>query len=425
MKIEELHQLYLNSKGICTDTRAIEKDSIFFALKGGNFDGNKFANKALDSGCKFAVVDDSSVAGNGLIHVDDTLKTLQRLAHYHRNYMSAEVIGITGSNGKTTTKELLTIVLDTSFKVWATPGNFNNHIGLPLTVLSAPSDTEVLILEMGDNKTGDIAELCEIAEPDYGYITNVGKDHLAGYEEGFTGNVKAKGELFDYIRANNKIAFVNTQDEVVLPLAKDIQKQITFGNKGDHTFLKLNAMDPFISYINHSGEICKTQLVGKYNLANIEAVYCIASYFKVDEKLIEKAISTYIPENNRSQLVKTDLNEILMDAYNANPSSVELALTSLSDLDANNKVSILGDMFELGDESQDEHQNIINLTETLNLNTTIFIGETYSNCTTKESHLFKDKAEFEKWIESNPIKNATILLKGSRGMKMETLKDCL
>ncbi len=415
-----LYDIYLSSEGVCTDTRRIVPNSIFFALKGANFDGNKYALDAIKQGCSYAVVDDSQVHGENIILVDNVLQTLQNLANDHRLAIGAKVIAITGSNGKTTTKELLHEILKTSYKVTATPGNFNNHIGLPLTVLSAPVDTEILLLEMGDNQLGDIELLCQIAEPEYGIITNIGKDHLGGYEDGFDGNIQAKKELFDYLYDKSQIAFVNADDNLLMSIANDLNK-ITYGKKGTSLHLEQISSASFLQFKSLIEGICKTQLVGDYNLMNIETAYCIAQHFDIPNEVIESAIANYTPANNRSQLTKTERNTVILDAYNANPSSVELALKSLQSMDATNQLAVLGDMLELGEISNDEHQNMINLAHELGIQS-VFIGTIYSSCSFHENQKhFKTKADFIQVTEKDPISDSLILLKGSRSMKMEDL----
>ena len=424
MEISSLYEKFKASDGVCTDTRKIKPNTIFFALKGDNFNGNQYALDAVQKGCSYAVVDDPSIKGNNIILVPDVLKMLQDLANHHRHELQARVIAITGSNGKTTTKELLYEVLQTQFKVTATPGNFNNHIGLPLTILSAPAITEVLILEMGDNQPGDIDLLCEIAEPEFGLITNIGKDHLGGYDNGFEGNVLAKKELFDYLEKTNKIAFVNAADDLLMRISKDVTR-VLYGAPGTLLNLELETSPNFLTFKSLIKGSCVTKLVGDYNLYNIESTYCIARHLEISDSQTEAAISAYLPENNRSQLVSTTSNTIVLDAYNANPSSVELALLSLNNMKAPKPVAILGDMLELGEASEDEHQNMMDLAARLNI-TAFFVGETYNRCKLHQDQLgFVNQNEIINYLKTSPLKNATILLKGSRSMKMEELLPSL
>jgi UDP-N-acetylmuramoyl-tripeptide--D-alanyl-D-alanine ligase len=422
MDIALLYKYFSESSGVCTDTRKMHDNCIFIALRGENFNGNAYAPQALEKGARLAVVDDSSLQGPSYFFVEDTLRALQELASFHRRELNAKVIAITGSNGKTTTKELLAGVLSTTFKIVATPGNFNNHIGLPLTILSAPTGTEILLLEMGDNQPGDINELCEISDPDVGYITNIGKDHLAGYENGFEGNVASKAELFDYLRNHNRPVFVDRRDPLLMKLTQGMQ-QILFGEQDESNQPEFQE-SVFVTYRNSEGELKPTNLIGAYNLRNIEAVYAIARYFKVEVNKIDRAITAYTPENNRSQLLKTESNTLLMDAYNANPSSVSEALESFAKV-SGDKVALLGDMLELGTESTKEHQEMIDLAHKLNISC-LFIGEEYTKCEpTGHAKIFSCKKDAEQYLIDNPYRNTTILLKGSRGMAMETFKAFL
>lgn len=412
----------MRSSGICTDTRKITAKSIFVALKGENFNGNLFAKNALDKGCIYAIVDEEVEYDHRIIKVDNCLKTLQDLANLHRIALDIPVIAITGSNGKTTTKELLKITLEKKYKVHATPGNYNNHIGLPLTILSAPTDTEVLITEMGDNKPGDILELCLIAEPDFAYITNVGKDHLEGYGS-FEENVKTKKELFDYACANNKQIFYNEKDELVKSIIPLNCKKISFGNEQAKNSLKYISANPLIHYQDSGNRQVFTQLPGKFNFANIEAVWAIASFLGVIPEHINAAIASYTPSNNRSQLVDTNTNKILLDAYNANPSSMELAIESFFEIESSMQKSvILGDMLELGETAQHEHNEIIKKLEPYTLNKIYLVGTLFSSCSIpKSAECFKSTEELAKHLAENKLHNNFILIKGSRGNRLEIL----
>lgn len=422
MDIALLYKYFSESSGVCTDTRKMHENCIFISLRGDNFNGNTYAPQALEKGARLAVVDDPSLKGPSYFLVEDTLKALQELASYHRQELNSKVIAITGSNGKTTTKELLASVLSTTFKIIATPGNFNNHIGLPLTILSAPIGTEILLLEMGDNQPGDIDELCEISDPDVGYITNIGKDHLAGYENGFEGNVASKAELFDYLRNHNRPVFVDRRDSLLMELTQGMQ-QVIFGEQEEPNPSGFTE-SVFVTYRNPDGELKQTNLIGAYNLRNIQAAYAIAHYFGVEVNKIDQAITNYTPENNRSQLLKTENNTLLMDAYNANPSSVSEALESFAKV-GGDKVALLGDMLELGRESTKEHQEMIELAHKLNISC-VFIGEEYAKCApTGHAKIFSSKKDAEQFLRDNPLQNTTILLKGSRGMAMETFKAFL
>lgn len=426
MELKALYQIYLQHPVISTDSRQVQPNDLFIALHGDRFDGNRFAQQALDKGAAYAVVDDPTLKGERFIHVSDTLQILQSLARHHRTQLNVPVIAITGSNGKTTTKELCTAVLRERWQVWATPGNFNNHIGLPLTILRSPSNTELLLLEMGDNKPGDIRELCEIALPDFGYITNVGKDHLAGYgsqEE----NVATKAELFDYLRAHQKTAFVQSTDTLVKSLAREIKRTVLFGSTGEFAHLHFLDAKPAVRYRNESGDLIATQLIGQYNFDNIAAAHCIGKYFEVPESQIDLAIQAYRPDNNRSQLVETATNTLILDAYNANPSSVELALRSFAAMDTDRtKTVILGDMLELGDHSVDEHQAIVSLLAELALDHVLLVGDEYKKCRLEAgTRHFSSKEELHAYLEQHPLESRFILIKGSRSLQMESVQAYL
>ncbi|CAM1370157.1 UDP-N-acetylmuramoyl-tripeptide--D-alanyl-D-alanine ligase [Tenacibaculum litoreum] len=415
MKIEDLYKLYITHGLVDTDTRNIRKNTLFFALKGENFNGNKFAEEAVDKGASYAVIDEAEYKTSGkLILVEDVLETLQELANYHRNQLQIPVIALTGSNGKTTTKELINAVLSTKYKTTATQGNLNNHIGVPLTLLSMSKDTEIGIVEMGANHAKEIELLSEIANPDYGYITNFGSAHLEGFGS-LEGVVKAKSELYDYLRTQNKKVFVNPNDEKQITKTKGIEK-ITF--EESITFIEAN---PFVKLSYNNIEIL-SNLIGVYNYANISAAITIGSYFNISSEQIKRAIESYIPSNNRSQVINTYTNKIILDAYNANPTSMKAALESFSKLQANNKTVILGDMFELGEYSSKEHQSIVNLIEELDLDQAFLIGENFHKTITKHKK-FKDFYEFEEYIKNNQIESSTILVKGSRGMALERVVE--
>ena len=352
MKIEELHRLYLSTGLVDTDTRNIRKGSIFFALKGGNFNGNTFAQQALKNGASFSIVDEQAYAKGGqIILVEDVLATLQKLANFHRKFLHIPIIGLTGSNGKTTTKELIYAVLKTSYKAKATHGNLNNHIGVPLTLLSFGTDTEIGIVEMGANHQKEIEFLSNIAEPDFGYITNFGKAHLEGFGS-IEGVIKGKSELYDFLKTHKKTAFVNPNDEKQVELTAGINR--IFFDK-DFEILEVH---PFLK-ISFEDTIIETQLVGSYNIPNLMVAITIAKYFKISNTAIKEAISNYLPNNNRSQIVEKRQNKILLDAYNANPSSMEAAITYFASTDLEEKSLILGDMFELGESAAEEHRKII------------------------------------------------------------------
>lgn len=411
MKIEELYSLYITHGLVDTDTRTIRKNTLFFALKGENFNGNKFAEEAITNGARYAIIDEADYkTSEKLILVDNVLETLQKLANHHRNQLGIPVIALTGSNGKTTTKELINSVLSKKYKTTATLGNLNNHIGVPLTLLSMNKNTEVGIVEMGANHAKEIEFLSEIANPDYGYITNFGSAHLEGFGS-LEGVVKAKSELYDYLRAKNKKVFVNPNDEKQIAKTKDIES-IIFDKS-----IKFIEANPFVKLSYNNTEIL-SNLIGAYNFANISAAITIGNYFNVTTELIKEAIENYVPSNNRSQVINTKTNRIILDAYNANPTSMKAALESFSKLQANNKTIILGDMFELGKYSSNEHQSIVNFIKELNLDEAFLIGENFYKTTTKYKR-FNGFNEFEEYIKNNQIESSTILVKGSRGMALE------
>ncbi|MCS6834101.1 MAG: UDP-N-acetylmuramoyl-tripeptide--D-alanyl-D-alanine ligase, partial [Flammeovirgaceae bacterium] len=327
MRVEHLFEKYLEcNQSVSTDSRKIEKGNLFIALKGANFNGNQFADEALAKGARYAVVDEPAFATSPRhLLVADGLKALQALAQYRRQQLNIPIIAITGSNGKTTTKELLNLALAKKYNTFSTQGNLNNHIGVPLTLLAMPSTTEIAVIEMGDNRQGDIAELCQIAQPTHGYITNIGKDHLEGFGS-FENNIRAKGELFDYLQQHHGTAFVSENDPILLSMAKKFTQPVLFGRK--HYLLKFVEANPFVVYEDEDGNRWQTQLIGQYNFDNIQAVYAIARFMNVATNAIHEAICSYVPKNNRSQLIHQNTNTYILDAYNANPSSMEVALRS-------------------------------------------------------------------------------------------------
>ena len=415
MTIQELYQIFLKSSGVCTDSRKSEKDNIFFALKGTNFNGNHFAEQAIQEGCSYAIIDEIEFKkSKHYILVDDVLECLQKLSIFHRKQLKCPVIGITGTNGKTTTKELIYVVLNTQYKTKATQGNLNNHIGVPLTLLSTPLDTEMLIIEMGANHPGEIAFLSNIIKPNFGIITNIGKAHLEGFG-GYEGVIKTKSELYNYIKNNGGKLFVNAKDELLLNLSKNIE-QITYSS--DSQLLSAN---PFVEFKYKETEI-STQLIGAYNYFNLVATCCIGKYFGITNSNCKKAIENYTPTNNRSQVIKSKKgNNLILDAYNANPSSMRVAIESLLQMSATSKIAILGDMLELGHDSLNEHQEIIKLLKVSNFKNVILVGEEFQK-TLNSFSSFNNTNELRNWLQSNPITKSTILLKGSRSIRLEDLK---
>lgn len=423
-ELSQLHQLFLESTGICTDTRKLKKGNLYLALKGDNFNGNNFAAKALELGADYSIVDEQPEEQNDhIIKVEDGLDTLQKLAAYHRKYLNLPILSITGSNGKTTTKELIREVLSKKYKTVSTKGNLNNHIGVPLTLLSMNKETEFGIVEMGANHQGEIASLCKIAQPDYGYITNFGKAHLEGFG-GVEGVIKGKSELYNYLIKNNKTIFINYDDEIQVEKSKGTDI-ISFseGKNATHqiTFLKA---DPFVK-INTEDTQINSQLIGTYNAKNIAVAICIGKFFKIPAKAIKEAIESYQPTNNRSQIINQNSNQIILDAYNANPTSMKAALENLEAIPAKNKIAILGDMFEVGNTSAEEHQIIIDLLEKLEFSNMMVCGKNFYQTSTQEVLKFENFEDLKNYIQENNFENATILIKGSRGMALERILEAL
>jgi len=422
MTISQLHTSFLESKGICTDTRKLSKGEIYFALKGENFNGNKFSKQAIENGASIAIIDEEQYTSNKTILVKDVLTTLQELATYHRTYLGIPIIGLTGSNGKTTTKELINAVLSQKFKTTATVGNLNNHIGVPLTLLSMDKNTEIGIIEMGANHQKEIASLCEIARPDYGYITNFGKAHLEGFG-GFEGVIKGKSELYDYLRLTRGTAIINDLDNLQKKQASEIETS-TFGSNKSDLEINLNTTIPTLE-LQVKETTIKSQLIGSYNYTNIAAAIAIGNLFELNIDQIKAGISNYIPTNNRSQIIEKNGYKIILDAYNANPTSMALALENLS-LQRTPTIAFIGDMFEVGKTTKQEHQNILELAKKLNINEVFAIGPSFgeSNPLSKQKKYLTFK-KFKEDFSYNIPKNSTILIKGSRGMQMERVLELL
>jgi len=426
--ISFLYQLYKDHPQIQTDTRKLKQGDLYFALKGPNFNGNIFALFALENGASYAIVDEpievSELINDRILQVEDVLSTLQALAKFHREQFNIPFIGITGSNGKTTTKELVYTVLSSHFKTYTTQGNLNNHIGVPLTLLSIGQDAQMAVIEMGANHTKEIASYCDYAMPNYGIITNCGKAHLEGFgsEEGVK---KGKGELFDYLRNNNGTAFIMSDFDYLVTMSTGINNIITYGM---HTgLLQANASteNGFLQ-VNFTKGVelttLQTQLVGEYNLPNILAAVSIGIYFKVPAEKIKTAIENYAPTNSRSQLLKWNGNDVILDAYNANPSSMQLAIENFANLNAEHKIVCIGGMKELGATSINEHEQLIHLLAKSKWEQVILVGGDFEHCT--HSYLFFPTALLAKeWIRKQYYKNRSILIKGSRGIKMEQVVD--
>ena len=417
MEIHSLYELYKEHFLVDTDTRNIRKNTIFFALKGANFNGNTFAEKALALGANYAIVDEKVYQTNScIILVDDVLQTLQKLANYHRNQLEIPFIGLTGSNGKTTTKELIHAVLNKKYHAIATKGNLNNHIGVPLTLLSIQPEHEIAIIEMGANHQKEIEFLCAICEPDYGYITNFGKAHLEGFG-GVEGVIKGKSELYQFLEQNNKIAFINPEDKIQVDKTKNITT-IPF-----QPSITLKEANPFVQ-LSCNNLVINSNLIGNYNYTNIAIAITIGNYFNVEDDIIKEAIEGYESTNNRSQIINQNSNVIILDAYNANPSSMKVALENFHALKADHKMVILGDMYELGDASLEEHQQIVNMATQMNFNGYYFVGEHFYQ-TKENENLFKTFDDFKNDFENHIPSNSSILIKGSRGMRLERVVELL
>lgn len=414
---------FLESKAICTDTRQIAPGAIFFALKGDNFDGNKYAKQALNSSCSLAVVDDPTLEDHaGFFKVDDVLTALQHLAEDYRNTFDIPFLAITGSNGKTTTKELADAVLSKKYRVHATAGNFNNHIGVPLTLLAMPADTEIAIIEMGANHVGEIADLCQIAHPNFGMITNIGKAHLDGFG-GLGGVIKAKSELYVYIRENGGRIFRNVDVEHLDAHAAGMEETIYHSEAGSLQ-LHVTRANPTVSFSSVLGGESKTQLTGVYNMHNFASAIAIGQHFDVPNEDILAAIQGYTPTNKRSQIEKTSRNTVILDTYNANPTSMTLALQNLSAMEANQKFFVIGDMMELGSASQEEHQKIVQLADELSL-PGILVGKEFGKVDQTKLEHFDSNAEAAEHLESINLHDYLILVKGSRGIKLEDVMPSL
>lgn len=430
--IESLYQLFLNHPTVCTDTRNIIDGCLFFALKGGKFDANTFADQALSMGAAYAIIDNEAYhTDDRCVLVSDVLTALQDLARHHRSQLDIPVIGLTGSNGKTTTKELINAVLSQRYTTFATKGNLNNHIGVPLSILSLTSQTEIAVIEMGANHQKEIAMLCNIAQPTHGLITNVGMAHLEGFG-GFEGVKKGKAELYAYLKEHNGLAFVNKNNPDLMEMSKkaDLTNIVYYGTEpGNAVYGRLVKSDPFIelSWTSRAGSsYTEVQLTGAYNFENILAAICIGQFFEVSPQHINAGLAGYLPNNNRSQITKTANNTVICDFYNANPSSMEAALENIELLSSDNKTIIIGDMFELGQESEEQHRHIVEQAEKLHINTRIFIGTAfYKAGKLHNGHFFSTPKEAEAFLKENPVGNSLVLLKGSRGMALEQLLPLL
>jgi UDP-N-acetylmuramoyl-tripeptide--D-alanyl-D-alanine ligase len=433
--IPQLYDLFAGChQKISTDTRKIEKGSIFFALKGDNFDANTFVITAIEQGCTYAITDKAQYANNtSILLVEDVLDTLQQLAKYHRKQLGIPVIGITGSNGKTTNKELIHAVLSQAYKVHATKGNFNNHIGVPLTLLSITAGHDMAIIEMGANHQGEIELLSSLADPDYGVITNIGKAHLEGFG-GMEGIKKGKSELYRHLRKKNGLVFINGNDEVLLELAQGL-KTYTYGEGRDfdvHGTLLTNS--EYVEFKWNTKEepteeqpLVKTHMFGHYNFINMLCAAAIGIYFKVDKTSINRALASYSPEMNRSQVIKTSRNKLILDSYNANPTSMALAIGNFSEQNFIDKLLVLGDMLELGKYSSEEHQRILEKTTTLHLQNVWLVGDLFFEFKNQyPAYLFfKNTTKVVDYLKGHVTEGKTVLIKGSRGIKLEVIANFL
>lgn len=437
MVLKDIYSKFLKSNGVVTDSRKVQPNDFFVALKGDNFDANTFAFQVLEKGASYVLIDNKDYyVDDRTILVENTLEALQQLANYHRKQLNLPIIALTGSNGKTTTKELINAVLVEKYKVKATVGNLNNHIGVPLTLLSFDYKTEIGIVEMGANHQKEIEFLCGIAEPNLGYITNFGKAHLDGFG-GYEGVIKGKSELYEYIRSEEfdededeerkKKVFVNLDDAIQVEKTKDLNRfTFSFQDEQANVFIKSVEANPFVK-VAFEDVVIQTNLIGKYNATNIAAAISIGKYFKVDTSKIKKAIENYIPTNNRSQILEKNSNKIILDAYNANPSSMKVAIENFLGLEGDSKMMILGDMFELGKKSLEEHKNIVSLLENQSDIEVFFVGKDfYSNRIQSENIQFHQTFEqLKDHLATLKITNKTILIKGSRGMALERILEVI
>ena len=424
MSIEDLYKIFTKSSGVVTDSRKINKNCIFFSLKGANFNGNEFAKSAIENGAMCAIVDEKKYFHDkkNYIYVEDCLDTLQKLANFHRNKIDAKIIGITGSNGKTTSKELINSVLKTEFITFCTKGNLNNHIGVPLSLLEISNETEFAIIEMGANHIGEIKLLSKIAEPNYGYITNFGKAHLEGFgsEEGV---IKGKSELYDFLISGSGFIFYNSDDEKQNNILSEYNNKFGFSQRESDFNYTVISDNPNI-ILNVKNTTIESTLFGSYNIQNIVSAVSIGYYFGISIEKIKVGISNYISSNNRSQIVKKSSNKIILDAYNANPTSMTLAIQSFNKSDLKNKILILGDMYELGKEEDKFHQEIIDYCESLVIDRVFLIGEIFSKTSFTEK--FISCKNYKELLDNKDFKNiinSNILIKGSRGMQLEKIVD--
>ena len=420
---ERLYDIFQECGRVSTDTRSIVPGSLFFALKGERFNAHEFAQQALDQGAAYAVIDEPEYQHNEhCLLVDDVLTSLQRVAHHHRVALGIPVIGINGTNGKTTTKELLHAVLSQKYRTLATRGNLNNHIGVPLTLLELTSDTELAIIELGANHVGEIGALCQIAHPTHGLTTNIGKAHMEGFG-GLEGAIRGESEQYDYLLKTDGVVFINSQDELLSRMSERFSQPYYYPAPDDYFPCTLVSADPFVVYQSAEGPPVETQLVGAYNFENIAAALCIGQYFEVPPEAAHEAVRTYQSTNKRSQIVKQGSNTVILDAYNANPDSMQAAVRNLAAMRADRKAVMLGDMYELGEDAAAEHRALGELLAQSGIQCVLLCGELMQSAhrACPDSHYFTDKAALENYLRQQPITDSMVLIKGSRGMAMETL----
>jgi len=431
MRTEELYPLFLAHPKVVKDTRLNVENAIYFALKGGNFDGNVYAREALDKGAAYAVIDDEKFKSDSrMILVDDALKALQELATYHRRKLKVPILALTGSNGKTTTKELIYGVLSRKYKCWATQGNYNNHIGVPLTLLQMDETTEIGVVEMGANNGGEIEALCNIVYPDYGYITNFGRVHLEGFGS-LQGVIEGKTEMYRHLAAHDKTVFVNASDPVQMERTASMNRVVIGRDEasgGDDAGCQVSFMDadPFVR-MEFEGQEIQSELIGAYNYQNMAAAACIGKFFEVDGADIAKGVGSYRPSNNRSQVIQKGSNTIILDAYNANPNSMEAAIANLNGLAASKKVAVLGDMFEVGADSEIEHQKVAELIASSPVDSVFLVGENFEKTILNSDRVkfFPKYAGFAAHFSTLKFENTTFLIKASRGMALERVLELL
>ena len=425
MNIQKIHKLFLVSNSVSIDSRNIKPNDVFFAIKGLNFDGNKFAVQAIENGASHVISDDLEISkiSDKIIYVNDSIQTLQELANFHRKFINTKIIAITGSNGKTTSKELIFSVLKSRYKTIATKGNLNNHLGVPLTILSMNKETEIGIVEMGANHLKEIEFLCKIVEPDFGYITNFGNAHLEGFKS-LEGVIRGKSELYTYLRDNDKVIFYNSENLKQSSILNNYSNSFSFGSNSKSNCILNKLKSKNCISIKYNEESIVSNIYGDYNFENISIAIAIGCYFKIGVEQIKKGVESYLPENNRSQILKKRNNTIILDAYNANPSSMNLAISSFENINTTNKMIIAGDMFELGQESNKYHQQIINYLEKSTNTLTYVVGVNFCKTNhSKKIKSFPSTKELINNISKLNISNYSILIKGSRTMQLEKIVE--